>query len=213
MPTQYLMWLTVVASFPGDFQSIDSAYVRLQDGHHYSNKKSSNATEIVCSSFGLITTLLCHSSSESSELISQLRDLLNTVDLSKMSVDKENKSKQRMTMCLMALGNANDTNKQDVIICGHDPQTVETCKELKKRMFPKSKGDQEREDLNTPEKVLLMNQRSSSIIKDVHDMCERNRESLVMVLSNMCVFGDPTCNLLELSTTFWLEYACGCMCI
>ena len=139
MPTQYLMWLTVVASFPGDFQSIDSAYVRLQDGHHYSNKKSSNATEIVCSSFGLITTLLCHSSSESSELISQLRDLLNTVDLSKMSVDKENKSKQRMTMCFMALGNANDTNKQDVIICGHDPQTVETCKELKKRMFPKSK--------------------------------------------------------------------------
>ena len=136
MPTQYLMWLTVVASFSGDFQSIDSAYVRLQDGHHYSNKKSSNATEIVCSSFGLITTLLCHSSSESSELISQLRDLLNTVDLSKMSVDKENKSKQRMTMCFMALGNANDTNKQDVIICGHDPQTVETCKELKKRMFP-----------------------------------------------------------------------------
>ena len=144
MPKQYLMWLTVVASFPGDFQSIDSAYVRLQDGHHYSNKKSSNATEIVCSSFGLITTLLCHSSSESSELISQLRDLLNTVDLSKMSVDKENKSKQRMTMCFMALGNANDTNKQDVIICGHDPQTVETCKELKKRMFPKSKGDQEK---------------------------------------------------------------------
>ena len=136
MPTQYLMWLTVVASFPGDFQSIDSAYVRLQDGHHYSNKKSSNATEIVCSSFGLITTLLCHSSSESSELISQLRDLLNTVDLSKMSVDKENKSKQRMTMCFMALGNANDTNQQDVITCGHDPQTVETCKELKKRMFP-----------------------------------------------------------------------------
>ena len=136
MPTQYLMWLTVVASFPGDFQSIDSAYVRLQDGHHYPNKKSSNATEIVCSSFGLITTLLCHSSSESSELISQLRDLLNTVDLSKMSVDKENKSKQRMTMCFMVLGNANDTNQKDVIICGHDPQTVETCKELKKRMFP-----------------------------------------------------------------------------
>ena len=122
--------------FPGDFQRIDSAYIRLQDGRHYSNNKSSNATEIVCSSFGLITTLLCHSSSESSELISQLRDLLNTVDLSKMSVDKENKSKQRMTMCFMALGNANDTNQQDVIICGHDPQTVETCKELKKRMFP-----------------------------------------------------------------------------
>ena len=202
MPTQYLMWLTVVASFPGDFQSIDSAYVRLQDGHHYSNKKSSNATEIVCSSFGLITTLLCHSSSESSELILLLRDLLNTVDLSETSVDKENKSKQRMTMCFMMLGNANDT-----------PNSGNLQRAEEKNVSPNLKEIRKREDLNTPEKVLLMNQRSSCIIKDVHDVCERNRESLVMVLSNMCVFGDPTCNLLELSTTFWLEYACGCMCI
>ena len=80
----------VVASFPGDFQRIDSAHIRLQDGRHYSNKKSSNATEIVCSSFGLITTLLRRSSSESSEFISQLRDLLNIVDLSNISVDEEN---------------------------------------------------------------------------------------------------------------------------
>ena len=48
--------------------------------------------EIVCSLFGLITTLLHHSSTESSEVISQLRDFLNKVDLSKMSVDEENES-------------------------------------------------------------------------------------------------------------------------
>ena len=67
--------------------------------------------------------------------------------------------------------------------------------------------------LNVVDCCRQFSRRSSCIIKDVHDVCERNRESLVMVLSNMCVFGDPTCNLLELSTTFWLEYACGCMCI
>ncbi|CAH3163324.1 unnamed protein product, partial [Pocillopora meandrina] len=36
-----------------------------------------------------------------------------------------------------------------------------------------------------------MKQRSSRVIKDVHDVCERNRVSLAMVLSNMCAFGDP----------------------
>ena len=92
-PTQYFKRSPVVASFPGDFQRIDGAHIRLQDGCHYSNKKSSNATEIVCSSFGLITTLLRRSSSESSEFILQLRDLLNIVDLSNISassVDEEN---------------------------------------------------------------------------------------------------------------------------
>ena len=95
-PTQYYKRSPVVASFPGDFQTIDSAHIRLQDGRH-PNKKSSNATEIVCSSFGLITTLLRRSSSESSELISQLRDLLNIVDLSNISVDegKEREANKR----------------------------------------------------------------------------------------------------------------------
>ena len=67
--TQNFKRSLVVVSFSGDFQTIDSAYIRLQDGRHYSNKKYSNATEIVCSSFGLITTLLRRSSSESSEFI------------------------------------------------------------------------------------------------------------------------------------------------
>ena len=49
----------------------------------------------------------------------------------------------------------------------------------------------EKEDLDTPEKVLLMKLQSSRVIKDVHDVCDRNRESLAMVLSNMCAFGDP----------------------
>lgn len=58
-------------------------------------------------------------------------------------------------------------------------------------MSPNLKEISEKEDLDTPEKVLLMKQRSSRVIKDVHNVCERNRESLAMVLSNMCAFGDP----------------------
>ncbi|XP_066025915.1 uncharacterized protein [Pocillopora verrucosa] len=192
-PTQYFKRSPVVASFPSDFQRIDSAYIRLLDGRQYSNKKSSNATEIVCSSFGLITTLLRRSSSESSEFISQLRDLLNSVDLSEMSVDEKKRrpSKQRTTTCFTMLGNANDTNEQD-IICGHDtPNSGNSQRAEKKNVSPNLKEISEKEDLDTPEKVLLMKQRSSRVIKDVHDVCERNRESLAMVLSNMCAFGDP----------------------
>lgn len=68
--TQYIKHLPVVASFPDDFQRIDSAYIQLQDRHHCLNKQSSNAMEIVCSSFGFITTLLPHSSLKSSQFIS-----------------------------------------------------------------------------------------------------------------------------------------------
>ena len=44
---------------------------------------------------------------------------------------------------------------------------------------------------DTPEKVLLMKKRSGRVIKDVYDVCEKNGESLTIVLSNMCAFGDP----------------------
>ena len=44
--------------------------------------------------------------------------------------------------------------------------------------------------MDTPEKALLMKQRSSRVIKDVHDVCQKHRESLTMVLSNMCAFGN-----------------------
>ena len=45
--------------------------------------------------------------------------------------------------------------------------------------------------MDTPEKVLLIKQRSTRVIKDVCYVCERNRESLAMVLRNICGFGNP----------------------
>jgi len=47
-----------------------------------------------------------------------------------------------------------------------------------------------------PEKVLLMKQRRGHVIKDEHDVCEKNRESLAIVLSNMCTFEDPEAKAL-----------------
>ena len=192
-PTQYSKRSPVVASFPSDFQRIDSAHIRLLDGHYYSNKKSSNATEIVCSSFGLITTLLRRSSSESSEFILQLRDLLNSVDLSKMSIDEENegqanKERPRASRCLEMP--TTPTHKTSSVAMT-PPNSGNSQRAEKKNVSPNLKEISEKEDLDTPEKVLLMKQRSSRVIKDVHDVCERNRESLAMVLSNMCAFGDP----------------------
>ncbi|CAH3045526.1 unnamed protein product, partial [Porites lobata] len=187
----------VVASFPGDFQTIDSAHIRLQDGRHYSNKKSSNATEIVCSSFGLITTLLRRSSSESSEFISRLRDLLNIIDLSNISVDEENekevnkrpRASRRLEMPTTPTNKTSSPSTSSVAMT--PPNSGNSQRAENKNVSTNLKEISEKEDLDTPEKVLLMKQRSSRVIKDVHDVCDRNRESLAMVLSNMCAFGDP----------------------
>ena len=172
---------------------MDSAHIRLQDGRHYSNKKSSNATEIVCSSFGLITTLLHRSSLESSEFISQLRDLLNIVDPSNISVDEENESQAskrpraswRLEMPTTA------TNKTSSSVAMTPPNSGNSQRAENKNVSPNLKEISEKEDLDTPEKVLLMKLQSSRVIKDVHDVCDRNREGLAMVLSHMCAFADP----------------------
>ena len=191
--TPYFKQSPVVASFPGDFQRMDSAHIRLQDGRHYSNKKSSNATEIVCSSFGLITTLLRRSSSESSEFISRLRDLLNIIDLSNISVDEENEreANKRPRASRRLEMPTTSTNKTSSSVAMTPPNSGNSQRAENKNVSPNLKEISEKEDLDTPEKVLLMKQRSSRVIKDVHDVCDRNRESLAMVLSNMCAFKKP----------------------
>ena len=154
-PVQYFKRSPVVTSFPGDFQRIDSAYIRLQDGRHYSNKKSSNATEIVCSSFGLITTLLRRSSSESSEFI-----------------DKENESeaKKRPRASRRLEMPTTPTNKTSSLVAMTPPNSGNSQRAENNNISPNLKEISEKDDLDTPEKVLLMKQRSSRVIKDVHDV-------------------------------------------
>lgn len=82
-PTQYFKRSPIVSSLPEDFQRIGIGNIRLQDGRHYSSKRSSNGTEILCSSFGLISLLLRQkTSSECHEYSLQLREFLNQLDLS-----------------------------------------------------------------------------------------------------------------------------------
>ncbi|PFX30693.1 Neuropilin-2 [Stylophora pistillata] len=174
---------------------IDSAYIRLQDGRHCSKIKSSNATEIFCSSFGSITTLLRLSSSESSEFISQLRYLLDTVDLRNMSFYEENESqanKEQQPRALLRLEMpTTPMNKTSSSVVMTPSNSGNSQRAESKNVSPNLKKIIEKEDLHTPEKVLLMKQRSSRVIKDVHYVCERNRESFAMVLRNMCGFGNP----------------------
>ena len=47
----------------------------------------------------------------------------------------------------------------------------------------------EMDDSDTPEKVLLMEQRSNRIMKNFDDVC--NREEIWLMVLSMCVFGDP----------------------
>ena len=57
---------------------------------HYLNKRSSSGTEVVCSSFGLVSVLLRQKTSpEVSEAASQLRNFLNNLDLSVISGEED----------------------------------------------------------------------------------------------------------------------------
>ena len=46
------------------------------------------------------------------------------------------------------------------------------------------------QDINTPEKTLLLKNRAKREFQSVSDVCEQKRESLASVLGNMCAFKD-----------------------
>ena len=81
--TQYFKHLPVVSS---QEQQHSAAA-----GSHYTNKRSSYGTEIVCFSFGLISVLLRQKlSSERCKFSALLREFLNKLDLSVVCGDEKN---------------------------------------------------------------------------------------------------------------------------
>ena len=46
------------------------------------------------------------------------------------------------------------------------------------------------QDINTPEKTLLLKNRAKRVFESVSDVCEQKRELLASVLGNMCAFKD-----------------------
>ena len=133
-------------------------------------------------------------SSEGSDYSLQLREFLNQIDLSSICGDEhsempaENISRaaRRLEMPQTPPSKASSS------VVMTPPNSGNLRPEGKSDVSsPNLKEISEKDDLDTPEKVLLMKQRSSRVIKDVHDVCDKNRESLAMVLSSMCAFGDP----------------------
>ena len=182
----------VVSSFPEDFQQINSGNIGLQDGRHYTIKRSSNRTGIICSSFGLITVLLRQKTlSEGSEIFFQLREFLNKLDLNIICEDEESEipvERPRVSRRLeMPSTPPNKQSTSSLVMT--PPNTGELKPKVKDFPSLNLKEISEKNDL-----VLQMKQRGSRVIKDVHDVCERNRESLAVVLSN--AFGDPKAKAL-----------------
>lgn len=196
-PTQYFKQSPIVSRFPDDFHRVESCDLQLNDGRHYQKKRSSNGTEVVCSSFGLVSVLLRQkTSSEVSEPSSKLRNFLNKLDLSVISGEEDREEatevrpRARASRRLEMPVTPPTKNSQPTSSVVMTPPNSGEKPEEKFFSSPNLKEISEKDDLDTPEKVLLMKRRSSRVIKDVNDVCHKHRESLAMVLSNMCAFGD-----------------------
>ena len=168
-PTQYFKRSPVVSSFPDDSVRIESGNIRLVAGGHYTNKRSPNGTEIVCSSFGLISVLLRQKhSSERCEFSTLLREFLNKLDLSvtvvRGDVEKEVSSERTRASRRLEMPFSTPPNKL--------PRTSSTVVMTPPNSVPKGafsvspnlKEISENIDLDTPGKVLLMKQRSGDML-------------------------------------------------
>lgn len=156
-PTQHFKRSPVVSSFPEDFQRIGIGNIRLQDGRHYSNKRSSNGTEILCSSFGLISVLLRQkTSSEGSEYSLQLREFLNKLDLSSICGDEEGEIPAEISRASRRLEMPQTPpNKASSSVVMTPPNSGNLRPEVKSDVSsPNLKEISEKDDLDTPEKVL-----------------------------------------------------------
>ena len=55
---------------------------------------------------------------------------------------------------------------------------------------PNMKEICQNQEIDTPEKAMLLKSRANSLFKTVSDVCEQNRETLVSVLGHMCALKD-----------------------
>ena len=194
--TRYFKQCPIVSRFPDDFHRVESCDLQLIDGPHYEKKNLSNGTEVVCSSFALLSVLLRQkTSSEVSEASSKLRNFLNKLDLSVIAGEQDRevategrpRASRRLKMPITPPTKHSQITSPVVMT---PPKSGEKAEE-KSFSSPNLKEISEKDDLDTPEKALLMKRRGSRVIKDVRDVWHKHRESLTMVLSNMSAFGDP----------------------
>ena len=145
-PTRYFKQSPIVSRFLNDFHRVESCDLQLNDGHHYQKKHSSNGTEVVYSSFGLVSVLLRQKTS------SKLRNFLNKLDLS------VNENSQATSPVVMTPPNSGEKSDE---ISFPSPNLKEII---------------EKDDLDTPEKALPMKRRGSRVIKDVYHKHEKVKQ-------------------------------------
>lgn len=151
-----------------------------------------NGIEIVCFFFGLIFVLFCQKYLlECCEFLVLLREFLNKLDLSIVCGDEENEL-LFVRLCVLWCFDMLYIllNKLFKILLFVVMMFLNSVIKGVFFVFLNLKEISENIDLDMLEKLLFMKQRSGCVIKDVYDVCEKNRESLVVVFLNMCVFGD-----------------------
>ena len=201
-PTQYFNRSPTVSTYTEEFARVRIGSLRLLDGSQYHHKGSSNGFEVLCSSFGLLTVLLRQKSPLDQSVLSRLKTCVNAIDFSDVQDDNESveithhqrpRAARQLSMPIGPIASS-ATPPKDRTPASSSSQllTPPPSGNLKTvSSSPTLKDISMSRDLETPEKALLMKQRTDRVLKDVQDACGKHRESLSTVLSNMCAFGDP----------------------
>lgn len=191
-PSKFIKCSPIAESFPDEFRRIESGKLHLLDGRAFDDKKSSNGFEVVCSSFGLVSTILCKktaSEETASVPFNILKEFLNGLDLSCInSEDSEDGDTSERPRAARRLTMPPVTRTPQT---KGTPSFLVTPPDSGSSSSPDMKEISERSDLETPEKTFLIKKRGTRVMQGVQDLCERSREDLATVLSSMCAFGDP----------------------
>ena len=98
IPLQYLKRSPIVKTFPEDFCRVESGKLQLLNGRPFVNKKSSNAFEVVCPSFGLVSAILrkkTSSEERGSAAIYKVKEFLSGLDFSSLKGDGDDVNCER----------------------------------------------------------------------------------------------------------------------
>ena len=192
-PAQFWKQSYLVSSFPEEFCKVEIVSLMLVDGSRYKGKASS-AFEVVASSLGLLAILLCQQSDatllENNVSFVRLRALLSGIELSSIENEDEasaesmaHRPQSRATRQLKMAGSSVETPMTP-------PLSDSKAREITKSS-PTLKEISERGDLDTPEKLMMIEKRGKRVIQDLSEVCDKHREMLLIVLSYLCAFGDP----------------------
>ena len=196
-PCQYFRKNAVVQIFPDEFRMVKRATLRLADEVMFDGKAVSEF-EVVASSFGLLAVLFRQQAQKSSfrkdQRFSRLKEFLNDLDFSALSVEHETFT--RGTPFPQTTPSSKDQQRPRVArkLSMPAPQTPpvkgESVENPHQNFSPNMREICANSDIDTPEKKLLITKRGQQLISRVNEVCEERRESLSTVLSFLCAFGD-----------------------